>query len=299
MTQMIASQKEALAHTDITQLLILGKSSKSTDVRDMIYAFYGITLLSTFPDYSRDPERLFVEVIHMYTSSILWEASYSSWHDLTEKQKAFQLMSILYSAGALHQHYSLPSWCPDWTFSWHLAPVWALTTSNFKTGTGKDEWSMGIRTEYRAGGEQIEDFEIIEGSGGMHHLRVSAWIFDKIILVNDITPAATPGSSQVSAGSPTAEGTDLSDMPTLRYGRWFFTTAKGHVGLATPGISAGDEVAIILGGDVPVVVRHCPEYDQEHRAYTLLCECIVQSPVVMRGDLLRSNWTLAEDIVFV
>lgn len=40
-TQMIASQREGLLHTDITQLIVLAKSSQATDVRDTVYAFYG------------------------------------------------------------------------------------------------------------------------------------------------------------------------------------------------------------------------------------------------------------------
>ena len=111
---MIASQREALAHTDITQLLILGKSSDATDVRDMVYAFYGLTYLTSAVTYSRDPEWLFVEIIHMYLEALRYTASYDSVHGLTEHQKTYQLMSILYSAGTLHQHRILPSWVPDW-----------------------------------------------------------------------------------------------------------------------------------------------------------------------------------------
>lgn len=111
---MIASQREALAHTDITQLLILGKSSDATDVRDMVYAFYGLTFLTSAVTYSRTPEWLFVEITHMYLNALRYEASYHSVHGLTEHQKTFQLMSILYSAGTLHQHRPLPSWVPDW-----------------------------------------------------------------------------------------------------------------------------------------------------------------------------------------
>lgn len=297
-TQMTSSQKCGRAHTDITQLLILGKSSKATDARDMIYAFYGLTHLTTYPDYSTTPERLFVDIIHMYTSSILWEASYESWHDLTQERKAFQLMSILYSAGKLHQHRQLPSWVPDWTFAWHLAPVWCKSIPNFVTGTGKDDWSSGIRSEYRAGGERLEDFEVKESSGGRHRLRVSALVLDTIINVNEMTPASTPGSSQILSSSP-VEGGDMSELPTLRFGRHFFTTFKGYVGLATPGITAGDKIGILLGGDVPVVMRPLPGFDTKRRAFQLLCECYVQSQAVMSGELLSMSWTGSEDIVFI
>ena len=293
-TQMIASQKEGLAHTDITQLLLLAKGSKATDVRDMVYAFYGLTLLTTFPDYKRSIERLYADLIHMYVNSIKWETYYSSWHDLTEDQRTFQLMSILYSAGALHQHYSLPSWIPDWTFSWHLAPLWCKSTSNVVTNSGKDEWSMGIRSKFRAGGERRETFEVIDGAYGMHHLRVSVIIFDAIVVTSEMTPASTPGVDE-----PEAIESGSVESSSIRYGRTFFRTEKELVGLATPGVDIGDEIAAVLGGDVPVVLRPCETPDEQGKAYKLLCECFVQNDAIMFGELARTDWTLAEDIVLI
>lgn len=121
-SQMIASQRKALLHTDITQLLILAKSSQATEVRDRVYAFYGLTLLSTYPDYGCPVEKLYIDITEHYINSLLWDDYYSRWHGLSEQQRTQQLMSILYSAGKLHQHLKLPSWIPDWTFAWYQAP---------------------------------------------------------------------------------------------------------------------------------------------------------------------------------
>ena len=293
-TQMIASQRQSLAHTDITQLLILAKSSKATDVRDMIYAFYGLTMLTTFPDYRKSVEMLYGDIVRMYVTSIEWEFSYSSWHDLSEERRTQQLMSILYSAGTLHQHYTLPSWIPDWTFSWHLAPIWCKATSNIVQGSGKDEWSAGVRCEFRAGGEKRETFEVIDGVYGMHQLRVSAIVFDTITIVSETTPASTPGANNEEIVS-----SDAVESASLRYGRTFFRTAKGFVGIATPGVEAGDNLTLILGGDVPVVLRPCGSHNEESRAYKLLCECFIQSHAIMHGELVRTAWTLAEDIILI
>ena len=293
-TQMTASQRDRLAHTDITQLLILAKSSRATDVRDMIYAFYGLTLLTTFPSYTRSVEMLYAEVIHMYVNSIKWETYYSSWHNLTEAQRTHQLMSILYSAGTLHQHHTLPSWIPDLTFSWHLAPIWCKTTSNILTGSGKDEWSTGVRCDFRAGGDKRKAFEILDRANGMHHLRLSAIIFDSITIVSETTPASTPSPQEPNAVSPTVD-----DSPTLRYGRTFFRTAKGSMGIATPGVEAGDTVAVILGGDVPVILRPREGLEDNSTAYKLLCECFLQSEAIMQGGLVGTDTTLAEDIVLI
>jgi len=298
-TQMIASRRASLYHTDITQLLILAKASQATEVRDMVYAFYGLTLLTTFPDYERPVERLYSDIALMYVNSIRWEDYYSRWHGLNEMRRVQQLMSILYSAGKLHQHLSLPSWVPDWTFAWHLAPIWCKTTSNIVIGTAKDEWCAGIRSEYRAGGDKLETFEVIEERHGMHQLHVSALVFDSILTVSETTPASTPSLADHGPVSPTEE-IETVESPTLRYGRSVFETKKGLVGLATPGVEMNDVLAIPLGGDVPVVLRLCSSpADEGTKAYQLLCECFIQSEHIMKGDLIHTDWLSAQDIILV
>ncbi|KAK3711102.1 hypothetical protein LTR37_009889 [Vermiconidia calcicola] len=290
LTQMIATQRERLSHTDIMQLLILAKGSKATDVRDMIYSFYAMTYLRTFPDYRVSVEKLYTEIAHYYANSILWDTSYSAQHNLREEKRTQQLMSILYSAGKLHQHCDLPSWIPDWTFSWYLSPIWCKTTSNFGTASGKDEWSIGIRSDFRAGGTVRGDFEVLDGPHGAHKLRVSAMVFDTIMIVSGTTPASSPGLVKDSTAPPDS---------SMKYGRTFFKTRKGVVGIATPGVEANDNVAVILGGDVPVVLRPHGGGTEERREYQLLCECFVQNDGIMSGDLARTNWVSAEDIVLI
>lgn len=298
-TQMIASQRASLHHTDITQLLILGKASQATEVRDMVYAFYGLTLLTTFPDYERPVEQLYSDIALMYVNSIRWEDYYSRWHGLSEARRVQQLMSILYSAGKLHQHLSLPSWVPDWTFAWHLAPVWCKTTSNIVTGTARDEWCTGIRSEYRAGGDKLETFEVAQERHGMHQLHISALVFDSILTVSETTPASTPSLLEHSPISPTEEF-ETVDSPTLRYGRSIFETKKGLVGLATPGVQMNDVLAIPLGGDVPIILRLCSSTMNEGpEVYQLLCECFIQSEHVMKGDLMRTDGACRQEIILV
>lgn len=114
-----------------------------------------------------------------------------------------------------------------------------------------------------------------------------------------MTPASTPGAAEHELSTSPSENWDIADPANIRYGRHFFTTAKGHIGLATPGIQASDNIAILLGGDVPVVLRPYPKYTGKSKAYQLLCECYIQAPQIMHGDFLRENWTLAEDVVFL
>jgi len=297
-TQMIASQRRGLLHTDITQLLILAKSSQATEVRDKVYAFYGVTLLSTHPDYTRSIGRLYIDIAQYYINSLLWDDYYSRWHGLSERQRTQQLMSILYSAGKLHQHLHLPSWAPDWTYAWYQAPIWCKTDSNVVTGTGRDEWSDGIRSDYRAGGERLGTFDIHENGESFRQLRISAWLFDTIIDVSETAPAPTSIVDAISPASPSASTVSL-DSPTFSYGRDFFRTATGLVGMATRGIANGDLLASLLGGDVPVVLRRAPAQGRKREVYELLCECFVQSADVMDGDMIRNDETLAKDIVLI
>ncbi|KAK4542991.1 hypothetical protein LTR36_005989 [Oleoguttula mirabilis] len=300
LTQMIASQRKGLLHTDITQLLILAKSSQATDSHDKVYAFYGMTLLTTVPDYTRPEERLFVDFAHHYVNSIIYDDYYSRFHGLSEQRRLQQLMSIIYSAGKLHQHhhYHFALWVPDWTYAWYQAPLWCRTESNIVTGTVRDEWSAGIRCDYRAGGDKLETFEVMDGAHGTHWLHLSALIFDVIIEISETTPAQAPaaeGSSPLSLTSLTI----TMDSPTLTYGRDFFQTSRGIPGVASRGTVPGDAVAILLGGDVPVLLRPAGKHDNGLDMYELLCECFVQSADVMNGDLLRTDWTLGKDIILV
>ena len=217
-SQMNASQRDGLLHTDITQLLILAKSSSASDVRDMVYSFFGMTLLRLRPDYHvpvKAPEyraaveRLYIETAEFYVGSILWDDYYSRWHGLSEGRRTQQLMSMLYSAGRLHQHLDLPSWVPDWTFSWYQAPFWCTTDPNLAAFTGKDDWSAGIRGPWRAGGDKLETFELAEDTAG-HHLRVSALVFDKIVDVNETTPSSSQSLEDTDPTSPTISADTLN-----------------------------------------------------------------------------------------
>jgi hypothetical protein len=298
-TEMMAQQKDGIPHIDISQLLILAKASNATNDRDKIYAFNSMTLLTTAPDYSRSVESLYIEIAQDYINSI--EACYASWNDMAETLRTFQLMSILYSAGALHQHYTLPSWVPDWTYAWHLAPFWATTSANLGNAPSRSAWSDSIRSEYRAGGDHRDSFEIITTDTGPA-LRLSAVILDVIAMTSDSTPASTPNpeNDRKSQSSSRSRSDHLASTSTARYGRTFFHTLNERfTGLATPGIEPGDVLAVLLGGDVPVILRPLHPKNSPHKPFKLLCECFVQSRAVMLGDVVRGGWTAAEDIVLV
>lgn len=308
-TDMMSQQKAGISHADISQLLILAKGSNATHDHDKIYAFYGLTLLTTTPDYTRSVESLYVEVARDYINAI--EACYAAWKDLADATRTFQLMSILYSAGALHQHYTLPSWVPDWTYTWHLAPIWAKTAPTLLSAPSRDARTESVRSEYRAGGERRE--QIIATDYGPR-LRLSAVILDTIATTDTSALDSDPGltNDQLASTSPPTSSSSKEQKqpphstipfhptPTATYGRASFRTQKeGFAGLATPGVQPGDVLAILLGGDVPVVLRPLPPpWNSAQRPFRLLCECFVLSREVMCGEVVESGVGV-EDVVLV
>ena len=167
---------------------------------------------------------------------------------------------------------------------------------NFLPPAAKDEWSLGVRSDHRAGGHELKTFEILEGSRGQ--LRLTALLFDTLLLVDEATPASTPSASQ-EIPRPGSAGLGLADTHEIRYGRHFFTSKAGLTGMATPGAQAGDVCAILLAGDVPVILRPCPDPGRKSKIFQLLCECYIQAPAVMSGELLRTCEMPTEDIVLI
>ncbi|RMY13898.1 hypothetical protein D0868_01758 [Hortaea werneckii] len=298
-SQMIASQRKALLHTDITQLLILAKSSQATEVRDKVYAFYGLTLLSTYPDYNFPVEKLYVDITEHYINSLLWDDYYSRWHGLSEQQRTQQLMSILYSAGKLHQHLGLPSWIPDWTFAWYQAPFWCKTDTNVPARRARNDWSLGIRSDFRAGGETRGNFELVPSAMGRNYLKLSVVFVDTVSVHVDESVALSSALVADRSPKPSPHNHSILGSSAYSYGRDFFLTVTGAVGMATRGIRRDDRIAIVLGADVPFVLRQAREDPVGMDTYELLCECFLEAPQIMDGTLAGRERSLAKDVLLV
>jgi Heterokaryon incompatibility protein (HET) len=79
-------------------------------------------------------------------------------------------------------------------------------------------------------------------------------------------------------------------------GRALFVTGKGFIGLAPEGAKQGDRLAVLLGGDIPVVMRSAREGDGGS-GWELVGECYVHG--IMDGEVLRDDLIPVMDIIFV
>jgi hypothetical protein len=79
----------------------------------------------------------------------------------------------------------------------------------------------------------------------------------------------------------------LSAIP----GRRFCVTDEGYVGLAPPGAQVGDLVCIVLGAQVPFLLREFHEHDKEYTSsislHRLVGECYIQG--MMRGERMNEE----------
>lgn len=68
-------------------------------------------------------------------------------------------------------------------------------------------------------------------------------------------------------------------------GRCMFLTEKGYVGLGPESMKPGDQVAILLGGTTPFVLRNTPGSVERREEYEMIGDCYVHG--VMDGELAK------------
>ncbi|KAI9876544.1 MAG: hypothetical protein M1830_006285, partial [Pleopsidium flavum] len=71
-------------------------------------------------------------------------------------------------------------------------------------------------------------------------------------------------------------------VTNMAQGRVFLVTENGYMGLAPHGTRAGDKICVLLGGDMPVILR--PEWDGR---FMLIGECYVHG--IMNGEVLPAE----------
>jgi hypothetical protein len=83
-------------------------------------------------------------------------------------------------------------------------------------------------------------------------------------------------------------------ITSAAHGRIFMRTNKGYYGLAPRGVKAGDCIAVIPGGSMPMVLRPLGS-DVEGTEFQLLGECYVHG--IMKGEVMQNVEVPLEDIV--
>ncbi len=78
-------------------------------------------------------------------------------------------------------------------------------------------------------------------------------------------------------------------------GRKFFISKKGYFGLGPPGAKKGDRIAVLLGNDVPFILRRRGELGEKQdtgkdcRGWEVIGETYVHG--IMKGEVVR-QWEM-------
>jgi hypothetical protein len=166
------------------ELSILSKMLKASDHRDKIFAFLGLGLVpGPVPKYDQPPQKIYTH----YALNYVTDACKLAERGINEKNHNFQLLGLLYTAGAMnHERPGLPSWVPDLSVHSYTKPFWYDPAHC----TCADKKHL----IYAAGGNSIAKVELL----GNNRLRLPAKHFDIIQqagIVEFILPAAGPNAT--------------------------------------------------------------------------------------------------------
>ena len=86
--------------------------------------------------------------------------------------------------------------------------------------------------------------------------------------------------------STLSERNEMSSYPVVStiFGRVFFITQRGCTGLAPYGVQPGDEVAVMLGCDIPLMLRR-QGHGLDGPEFHLLGECFMHG--IMFGEAVQ------------
>ncbi|KAF2665262.1 hypothetical protein BT63DRAFT_483126 [Microthyrium microscopicum] len=237
---------------------------KCSDPRDRVFAFLGFASdaldLGICPHYSKT-------CLQVYTETAM---------ALIKKDMSIMTMHNKSSDDRLA---GLPSWAPDWTqpFQW---PLVTLTREDIR---------------YRAAGSTNSNLDFLYLQDGCIALSATGCVFDLVVQhepeelldesrgthalihtlqrIGDVTslaqtsvfyrdfesvceelPTLFPDSSETETRSVALRHAVATIKQCLQHRR-LFISMRGRVGLGPPGLAQGDVLAILLGLDVPLILR--------------------------------------------
>ncbi|KAF2135453.1 uncharacterized protein K452DRAFT_281500 [Aplosporella prunicola CBS 121167] len=234
---------------DLFDLMLACRDFGASDPRDKIYALLELSQHNITPDYSKSPADVFVNFA-VYTIQAAHQPRTCC---ADEREKVHRAMTTLCCAGSFNQEQELPSWVPDWSYNPKVRPLCF--------------WGS---KDYKAGGDSTGEFHLRQDG----RLQVSGKFHDTVNL------AGTPSWILPSNYYTSTMG--------VAVGRVLVLTSSGYMGLAPYGTRDGDIIFIMLGCDIPLMLR--PSGDE----FTLLGECIVHG--VMDGEAMCNEDIVVQDV---
>jgi hypothetical protein len=119
----------------------------------------------------------------------------------------------------------------------------------------------------------------IEDEGRLGEQRVPEILDNQHSPVAPSSMVSAPRTSEKTPPDPTWLSNIAVSFETTTISRKFLRTERGFMGLAPQLAEVGDEVWVLLGCDVPMILRKCDDY------YTLVGECFVYE--MMEGELTK------------
>jgi Heterokaryon incompatibility protein (HET) len=97
-------------------------------------------------------------------------------------------------------------------------------------------------------------------------------------------------------GAEFGNGSRFADVAgSVCDGRRFFTTGGGFFGIGPGIVEIGDYVCVLLGSDVPYILRYKPNSGYASGGYRLIGECYVHG--VMRGEVVRASGEAGANLI--
>jgi Heterokaryon incompatibility protein (HET) len=278
LTQSFPEGEPDLCDIDLGPLLLNNKSKYATDPKDKVFALIGLatdgSVDSPNPDYSKSVELIYKET----TKDIITRAS---------------SLAILEYAGISKLQMRLPSWCLDWTYGeGHHGetpiPISSLSDQFIAYNYSQSDSSIKVYGYGVSASGPITQTAIFDES--LSILQVRGIRIDRIKALGEIfskknltklmdettslevmcrNPYPTGEGCKVAIAQAQhagfywdifGDGVDFYNVASMMFHAWtarrFVVTESGYVGLAPSDSKIGDEIFVVAGCNVPLIVRN-------------------------------------------
>ncbi|KAF2719218.1 HET-domain-containing protein [Polychaeton citri CBS 116435] len=307
---------------ELLDLLLMSRDLGASDPRDKIYALLGIAKHDVDVDYTASPKTVFMDFALSTMGSVIemaQERATQGLDTLTRDRDVRRAFLLLACAGRHNQDpkLDLPSWVPDWTTSLQSRPLMfgihgkrfsaggsLLSTFDWQHDTGLMLCGKLFDTVGAAGRHRLQHDSLEHGEDPHKMIRdwwqeacqIAALCRDLAVCKHGYYTGEARNrrrGSLLDDSELTQQDAVHSASQTLTLGptrgRVLFVSGSGFVGLAPHGTLEGDLIFVVVGIDVPLVLRPFEE------AYELIGEVYVQG--IMDGEALAMEQLLVQDVM--